>query len=264
MTLNAISSQERLSVTTPEQDLLYAFDGHDVDGVRAALMAGADVTSPVDGKLPSQHLLEQYERSDRLRDCLRLLLERGATLDDPVLIPVLMDDSDAIKKAIATSSSILSHRATLASAFTSLVDVTLLHVAAEFGNVNAARALVESGANVNATAGVDEFGLNGHTPIFHTVNSIHNRSAPILRLLVDAGADTRIRIDGIHWGTGYLWETTFYDVTPVSYAQMGLMPQVHRKERDVYSNITVLLQRAGRQIPLLRNVPNRYLYPKNE
>jgi Ankyrin repeats (many copies) len=217
-------------------------DGHDVDGVRAALMAGADVSSPIDGKRPIQYLLEQYERSDRLRDCLCLLLERGATLDDPVLIP----------------------RTSMVSAFTSLVDVSLLHVAAEFGNLKAARALVESGANVNATAGVDEFGLNGHTPIFHTVNSIQNRSAPILRLLVDAGADTRMRIDGIHWGTGYPWETTFYDVTPVSYAQMGLMPQVHRKESDVYSNITVLLQRASHQIPLLRNVPNRYLYPKNE
>ena len=39
-------------MTTPEQDLLYAFDGHDVDGVRAALAAGADVRPPIEGKLP--------------------------------------------------------------------------------------------------------------------------------------------------------------------------------------------------------------------
>ena len=251
-------------MTTPEQDLLYAFDGHDVDGVRAALAAGADVRSPIEGKLPIYWLLEQYERSDQLGDCLRLLFERGATLDDPAVMPVLLNDSDAIKSSVASSPSFLNHRTTLMSAFTSLVDVSLLHVAAEFGNLNAARALVESGANVNARAGIDEHGLNGHTPIFHTVNSIYNRSAPILRLLLEAGADSSIQLSGIHWGVGYLWETTFYDVTPISYAQMGLLRQVHRSERDIYSNIANLLERSGRQPPSLRNVPNRYLVPKNE
>jgi Ankyrin repeat len=246
-------------MNTPEQDLLYAFDGHDVDGVRAALTAGADGRSPIEGKLPIYWLLEQYERSDRLPNCLRLLSERGATLDDPFLMPVLLDDFEAIKSLAAISCSILNHRTSLVSAFTSLVDVSLLHVAAEYGNFNAARALVESGANVNTLAGVDEFGLNGHTPIFHTVNSIYNRSASILRLLVEAGADTRILIKGIHWGTGYQWETTFYDVTPVSFAQMGLLPQAHRIEGDVYSNIKVLLEGTGLQLPLLNNVPNRYL-----
>ena len=182
-------------------------------------------------------------------------------MDDPVVLPVLLNDADAIKSAAAASPSFLNHRTTLKSAFTSLVDVSLLHMAAEFGNLIAARALIESGANVNATAGVDEDGLNGHTPVFHTVNSIYNRSAPILRLLVDAGADTSIRLGGIHWGEGYPWETTFYDVTPVSYAQMGLLPQVHRSEHDIYFNIAILLEHSGRRFPSRRNVPNRYLNP---
>ncbi len=130
------------------------------------------------------------------------------------------------------------------------------------GNFNAARALVEAGADVNATAAVDEQGLNGHTPIFHTVNSAHNRAEPILRLLVGAGAKTDIRLAGVSWGMGYEWETTFFDVTPVSFAQMGLLPQVHRHERDIYSNIATLLEAAGRAVPPLGNVPNRYLKPK--
>ena len=40
---------------------------------------------------------------------------------------------------------------------------------------------------------------------------------------------------------------------------MGLLPQVHRSERDIYSNLKVLLEAAGRQVPPLDNVPNRYL-----
>ena len=37
-----------------------------------------------------------------------------------------------------------------------------------------------------------------------------------------------------HRGKGFDGETTLFDVTPMSYAQFGLVPQVHRKERDIY------------------------------
>ena len=151
----------------------------------------------------------------------------------------------------------------MVSAFTSLDGVSLLHVAAEYGNFNAARALVEAGADVNARAEIDEHGLNGHTPLFHTVNSIHNRSEPIMRLLLAAGARTDIQLAGITWGKGYEWETTFFDVTPISYAQMGLLPQVHRNEVEIYSNLKCLFEASGRKVPPLGNVPNRYLRPKS-
>jgi len=246
----------------PDQQLLSAFDGHDIEGVRAALKSGADANSPVRGKAPVYWLLEEYTRSDRLADCLRLLLENGATLDDPAISPVLLNDAEAIRAAIKANPSLLEHRTTLVSSFTSLAGASLLHVAAEYGHLEAARALIESGADVNATAATDEDGLNGHTPLFHTVNSNANRSEPIMRLLLASGARTDIRLAGITWGKGYPWETTFFDVTPVSYAQLGLLPQVTRREEHIYSNITELLGAAGRTIPPLTNVPNRYLQPK--
>ena len=251
-------------MSTSDQELLSAFDGHEVESVRAALEVGADPCSPIRGKLPINWLLEEYTRSDRLGDCLRLLFERGAVLPDPALAPVLLDDAAALKAAVKARPSLLEHRTTLVSAFTSLVGVSLLHVAAEYGNLNAARALVEAGADVNATAAVDEFGLNGHTPVFHTVNSIRNRSEPIMRLLLAAGARTDVHLAGITWGKGYEWETTFLDVTPISYAQMGLLPQVHRSEHEIYSNIRCLLEASGRKLPPLDNVPNRYLQPKSK
>jgi hypothetical protein len=80
-----------------------------------------------------------------------------------------------------------------------------------------------------------------------------------MRLLLSAGARTDVHLRGIIWGKGYQWETAFFDVTPISFAQMGLLPQVHRSEREISTNIKVLLEAAGRKVPPLENVPNRYL-----
>ncbi len=245
-----------------EHTLLSAFDGHSVDQIRFALGSGADATQPVRGKLPIYWLLEEYTRSNRLPDCLRLLFDSGANLDDDLLAPVLLDDSDAIKALYDSDPSILTHRTSLISSFTSMIDVTLLHVAAEYGNASAARTLIELGADVNAIAGTDENGIGGHTPIFHTVNSNANRSAPIMQMLLDAGARTDILLAGLDWGKGYEWETTFFDITPISYAQIGLLPQVHRNETDIYANIKAILEASGRKVAPLANVPNRYLRPK--
>jgi len=248
---------------SPEEELLSAFDGHNADAVRAALERGADAVTPIRGKFPVNWLLEEYARSDRLGECLRLLSEHGAVLDDPILAPVLADDAESLRLALRRSPNLIRHRTSLRSAFVSLEGVTLLHVAAEYGNANAARVLIEAGADVDAQADQDSDGLNGHTPIFHTVNSNANRAEPIMRMLLDAGASTRLLLEGLVWGRGYQWETTFFDVTPISFAQMGLMPQVHRSETEIYANIRLMLESSSRKVPSLGNVPNAYLRPKN-
>jgi hypothetical protein len=245
-----------------EDELLVAFELHSAEQIRAVLDAGFDPRSPIRGKSPVNWLTEMYSRSDRFPECLQLLLDRGAVLDDPVVAPVLLDDAEALSAAVRADPLLLEHRTTMISAFTPLVGASLLHVAAEYGNVNAARVLLEMGAEVDARAAVDEYGLNGHTPLFHTVNSNGNRSEPILHQLLDAGARSDVHLAGITWGKGFEWETTCFDVTPISYAQLGLLPQMHRSEGDVYANVRSLLEASGRTVPPLDNVPNRYLKPK--
>lgn len=246
-------------MSTVEFDLLCAFEGHSVQDIRAILDAGFDVRQPIKGKSIANSLIEMYARSDQFPDCLRLLLDRGAVVDDPRIIPVLLDDANALAEALDADPLLINHRTSLISAFTPLIGASLLHVAAEFGNGNAMRVLLERGADVEARAAYDEHGFNGHTPIFHTVNSAFNRSAPLLDVLLSAGARPDVRLDGITWGKGFEWETTCLDLTPISYAQLGLLPQVHRSEADIYSNIERLLRAAGRTVPPRVNVPNRYL-----
>ena len=81
-------------------------------------------------------------------------------------------------------------------------------------------------------------------------------------MLVETGADLEVRLKGLVWGGEQDWETTVFDVTPIPYAQCGLYAQFHRQERHVYDNLRHLYERRhGTRLPL-RNVPNRYLAPR--
>lgn len=239
--------------------LLEAFEVHSPEQIRDVLDAGLSVTQPVAGKTPIAHLAEMYFRSDRFPACVRLLLERGATLEDPKLAAVLLNDPRLLEEQYRMEPSLLRHRTSMASAFTPMDGASLLHVAAEYGHLAVAAKLLELGADVDARADTDSYGMNGHTPLFHTVNSNANRSAPVMRLLLSAGAQADVRLPGITWGRGFEWETTCFDVTPVSYAQLGLLPQMHRTEEHCYANVRELLMSCGRSVPPLPNVPNRYL-----
>ena len=241
-------------------EFLVACELHSITRLRAVLDAGFDVQAPIGGVRPVTLLLEMYYRSDDFPACLALLLDAGATLDDPRLTAVLLNDPVRLTSALAADPTLLQHRTTLRCAFTPLVDATLLHVAAEYGHLAAADVLLAHGADVNARAAVDANGLNGQTPLFHTVNANANRSAAVMTLLLAHGARTDLLLAGITWGAGFAWATTCFDVTPISYAQLGALPQFQRSEGDVTANVCAMLAAAGRPIPDELNVPNRYLH----
>ena len=232
---------------------------HSLDRLHAALAAGLDARAPIEGKGAITWLTEMYTRSDQFAACFRLLLEHGAVPDDPLTVPVLLDDPDAIAAMASHTPGYTRHRVTMPSAFTPLAGVSLLHVAAEFGHVEAARALLALGADVNDRAAVDADGLGGQTPLFHAVNAHADRSLPVTRLLLEAGAAADARVAGLVWGRGCEWETALFDLTPLAYAQLGNLPQMHRDERQIADTVRLLLAAAGRAVPAMPNVPNRYL-----
>lgn len=75
-----------------------------------------------------------------------------------------------------------------------LQGATLLHVAAEFGVVEAARLLLDRGSDVNARATVDAAGVGGQTAIFHAITQFEDRGLPMAQLLVEHGADLSVRV----------------------------------------------------------------------
>ncbi len=238
-----------------EADLLEAFECHAPDGIRAALAAGQSPTAPIKGLAPIGALIEMYLRSPKFADCLKVLLDAGATIEDPVLKSVLLDDAPALRRVLQSPN----RKYNLNCTFTPLKGVTALHICAEYNSLSCAKVLIKAGANVNARASVDSDGFGGHTPIFHTVNSHRNYARPMMELLVKAGAKLDVRLKGLTWGAGFPWETLLYDVTLLSFTQCGLYRQFQRTEQDTYNNIAYLYAKLHGVKTPIRNVPNRYL-----
>jgi ankyrin repeat protein len=245
-----------------EADYLGAFEEHSPEGIRDALAAGASATALIKGKTPVDCLIEGYLRSPQFGVCLRVLLDAGASIDDPLLEAILLDDRTALQGLLNIPGQDLNRKLHVPCAFTSCEGVSALHLCAEFNSVACAQVLIKAGATVNAVADVDAEGFGGQTPIFHAVNSIFNYCRPTLELLVDGGADLDVRLKGLLWGIGADWETLLLDVTPISYAQCGLYAQFHRREQDVYSNLSYLYKKRSGSALRVRNVPNKYLAPK--
>jgi len=244
---------------TSNSELLGAFETHDPAAIRSALDAGCSPTALIDGKSPLTLLTEMYTRTSRFADCLRVLLDAGASFNDPFLESLLLDDADKLRGILKSSSSELARRFHLNCAYTPLVGASPLHICAEYNSIRCARVLLDAGHPIDATAAIDASGFGGHTPLFHTVNSNRNYCRPMMELLVDAGGSLDVRLKGIVWGSGFEWETTILDVTPLSYAQCGLYFQFHRREDHIYSNLVYLYQKQYGQPLVLRNVPNKYL-----
>jgi Ankyrin repeat len=242
-----------------ESDLLAAFESHRPDDIRRVLAAGVSPTKRINGALPIDALIEMYLRSPMFAECLKVMLAAGATIRNAALQAVLLDDDRALRALLREDPSLVAKKVNLSCAFTPLRGASLLHVCAEYNRVKCAKALLKSGADVNRKAAVDNEGMGGHTPIFHTVNSHQNFARPMMELLIESGADVDVRLKGLRWGQGFDWETVLYDVSVLSYTQSGLLKQFQRSEEDIYSNVARLYLRRHGEAPTIRNVPNKYL-----
>src|SRR5690606_169156 len=119
--------------------------------------------------------------------------------------------------------------------------------------LSCAKVLVDYGADINTRAGIDENGFGGQTPIFHTVNQNSNNSYDMLNYLLFNSADLTLTVTGLIWGKSYEWETFIPAVNPVSYAMMGLLPQMHRNEKTISDIVSLLMKHS---YGIYYNAPN--------
>ncbi len=242
------------------KQLMYDIEVHSVDGVQRYFEEGGDPNA-IDADVPIfTTMVEMYTRTPRFKDCINLFIKNGLEFDDPALLAVLADDADKLEHLISAHPALVSEtRSRFNNTYTPLTGGTLLHYCAEYNSIACAKILVKYGAYVNAEAAVDEYGFGGHTPIFHTVNQNGNNSGDVLHFLLEHSADLDFTVKGLVWGRGYEWETFIPAVNPISYAMMGLLPQMHRDQKTVAETVSLLVKHAYGIDYSPTNIPNAYL-----
>jgi ankyrin repeat protein len=149
------------------------------------------------------YVIGTYARSpERLSACIDLLLDAGGTTkyNAPGVLEVLRRQLDRLAEQLDADSTLVHRRfpeldcGSTGARRLLLQGATLLHVAAEFSIVEAARLLLDRGADVNARATVDGAGVGGQTAIFHAVTQFWDQGLPMAQFLVERGADLSVRV----------------------------------------------------------------------
>lgn len=150
------------------------------------------------------------------------------------------------------------HDEVLATQGTTLTGTTLLHLCADYDELEIAKWLIASGMDPNAKAAVDRDGFGGHTALFNTVVSQPNywmnrqdqpQTAPFTQLLLDHGADPNVRASlrkQLHPGYAgrYDVETRYEyrDVTPLSWGR-----RFHAKDFVSELALKLIEEHGGRE-----------------
>jgi len=149
------------------------------------------------------YVIGAYARSPQRSECIEILFNAGGTTrhDNPLLLDILRCRLDLLAEHLDADPGAIHKRfpefdfgGGTGTRRLTLKGTTLLHVAAEYGNLEAAKLLLQRGADVNARATTDEAGIGGQSPIFHAVTQFDDWGLSVAQLLIEQGADLSLRV----------------------------------------------------------------------
>ena len=188
-------------------------------GTALVLELGAQVVDR-DGKrlAPVDVVLETDSRNPEAKHrILELYVQHGLELPDTPVMALHRGRIDLLEAHLSRDPKLLErtftheeiyppelgcHDEVLATQGTPLAGTTLLHLCADYDEIEIAQWLLERGMDPNAKAAVDADGFGGHTALFATVVSQPNfwmnytrrtQLAPFTQLLLDHGANPNVR-----------------------------------------------------------------------
>jgi hypothetical protein len=227
---------------------------YDDDGTPLAPVATVLET---DSRNPAakHRILELYaEHGFKLPDTPTMALHRGRI---DLLEEHLRRDPGLLKRTFTFEEiyppELGCHDEVMATHGTPLAGTTLLHMCADYDEIEIARWLIGRGMNVDERATVNADGFGGHTALFSTVVSQANfwmnhhgrvTEAPFTRLLLDHGADPNARASlrkELHPGYKILGMHEYRGVTPLGWGE-----RFHFKMLVNPSAMQSIAERSGR------------------
>jgi len=192
---------------------------------------------------PAALLLETYSRyPDGKHACLEIAAKQGILLPATAPMAVHRGRIDLLEPHLRRDAGLFRRQFTheeiyppemgchadhsLALHGTPLAGGTLLHLGADFDEIEMARWMIERGADVNARAAVDAEGFGGHTALHGCVVSQsyrcgRQRDGEFTRLLLEHGADPNARAS-LRKRLRFVEDDTMYeynDVTPLEWGE---------------------------------------------
>ena len=202
-------------------------------------LAPVDIVLETDGRKPSAK-----------HEILELYVKHGLELPDTPVMALHRGRVDLLEKHLLRDPELLSrtftheeiyppelgcHDEINATQGTPLAGTTLLHMSADYDELEIARWLIKQGMNVNVRSAVGPAGIGGYTALFATVVSQPNfwmnyggkqQVAPFARLLLENGADPNIRASlrkQLHPGYGPKYDVSksyeYRNVTALSWGR---------------------------------------------
>lgn len=234
---------ERLTLAGPAYTL-------SVEGTAALLALGARIVR-ADGSIDHnavEHLLGSDSRNPPAKHrILEMWIEHGFNPPDTPVTALHRGRIDLLEQHLERDAQLLTRTFDIKDVYplapacfdnpyraqgTPIHNVTLLHLAAYFDELDIAQWLLDRGMNPDVPAAIDADGFGGYTALFSTVVSQHNfwvnygkgspDDAVFTKLLLDRGANPNHRASirhGLEDGHGGGPVREYRDVTPIGWAE---------------------------------------------
>ncbi len=221
-------------------------------------VAPVDVVLETDSRKPDakHRILELYaEHGLELPDTPTMALHRGRI---DLLEGHLRRDPGLLRRTFAFEEiyppEMGCHDEILATHGTPLAGTTLLHMAADYGELEIAGWLLQQGMEPDVPAAVDAEGFGGHTALFSAVVSQTNiwmnhrgevPEAPFTQLLLDHGANPNAQASlrkQLHPGYGIEGMHVYRDVTPMGWGEAFIFQKLVNREA-----MRLIAEKGGRK-----------------
>jgi hypothetical protein len=77
-----------------------------------------------------------YPRGPKFKKCIKAFVDHDLEFEDKAFLAVLLDDEEMLDSLLVKDINLMDKRYTFDSAFTQMLDVTLLHVCAEYNHLS--------------------------------------------------------------------------------------------------------------------------------